>query len=362
MKICLLGDTHFGVRNDSKVFHSFFEKFYKETFFPFLKKNKIDTVIQLGDLFDRRKYINYLSLTECLRYFFKPLKDNNITMHTLIGNHDIFWKEKLSVNSPDLLLKDFDNIHIHQSPTKIKLGELGIDMIPWICKENEKEVLDFVKNSKNKLCIGHFELDGFLLNPGTLNVGGRNSKFLKKYEKVFSGHFHTKSKKDNIEYLGTPYELFWNDYKDTKGFYVFDTKTLDTEFIKNENRIFYKFKYNDSKEDFDLNEFIKTINKLKDFYKDTYVKVIVVNKSNPKTFDKMMEEIYKLGPHDVSVVEDHTIDFLGDDSNIIDQAEDTVTIMTKYIDDLKIETNKDKIKNLVRELYIEALSTNTVSE
>lgn len=362
MKICLLGDTHFGVRNDSKIFHTFFEKFYTETFFPFLKENKIDTVIQLGDLFDRRKYINYLSLSECLRYFFQPLKDNNITMHTLIGNHDIFWKEKLSVNSPDLLLKDFDNIHIHQTATELEFDNLKIDIIPWICKENEKEILNFVKKSKNKLCIGHFELDEFLLSPGTFNTGGRSSKFLQKYEKVFSGHFHTKSKKDNIEYLGVPYELFWNDYKDPKGFYTFDTDTLDTKFIKNENRIFYKFKYNDSKVDFDLDEFVKTINKLKDFYKNTYIKVIVVNKSNPKLFDKMVEEIYKLGPHDVSIVEDHTADFLGDDSDIINQAEDTVTIMTKYIDDLKIETNKDKIKNLVRELYVEALSTKTVSE
>ena len=64
MKIALLGDTHFGVRNDARHFHEYYEKFYSEVFFPYLEEHGINTIIQLGDLFDRRKYINFLSLAE----------------------------------------------------------------------------------------------------------------------------------------------------------------------------------------------------------------------------------------------------------------------------------------------------------
>ena len=112
MRICLLGDTHFGVRNDSKAFHAYYEKFYQQTFFPILEERGVRTIIQLGDLFDRRKYINFLSLTESRRYFFDECAKRGITLHALIGNHDIFWKESLEVNSPELLLKDYDNIHL----------------------------------------------------------------------------------------------------------------------------------------------------------------------------------------------------------------------------------------------------------
>ena len=62
MKLCILGDTHFGARGDSLDFHKYFRKFYNDVFFPYLKENNITTIIQMGDLFDRIKYINFNSL------------------------------------------------------------------------------------------------------------------------------------------------------------------------------------------------------------------------------------------------------------------------------------------------------------
>lgn len=65
--IALLGDTHFGMRNDSLDFHHLYEKFYTNVFFPKLKENGIKTIVQVGDLFDRRKYINFNTLALCRR-------------------------------------------------------------------------------------------------------------------------------------------------------------------------------------------------------------------------------------------------------------------------------------------------------
>jgi DNA repair exonuclease SbcCD nuclease subunit len=357
MRVCLLGDTHFGIRNDSKSFHAFYEKFYNETFFPELEKRNVRTIIQLGDLFDRRKYINFLSLTESRRYFFDQCAERGITVHALIGNHDIFWRESLEVNSPDLLLRDYHNIRLWQKPGTLELDGIKIDMIPWICKDNEQEIFDFVKNSNSPLCMGHFELEGFLFMRGIKSHEGFDYKFLNNYTHVFSGHYHTFSTQDNITYIGTPYELFWNDYKDQKQFAILDTETLKVDYVKNPHRMFFKVNYDDSTLKI---EELKNI----DFsrYANAYVKVVVLNKQNPYIFDKMMDEIYKVGPIDVNIVEDFTtLEEESEDGDIIDQAQDTMTILSSFIDGQSLNiSDTNKLKTLMRELYIESLSRENV--
>ena len=64
MKIAIITDQHFGARNDSVHFLDFYEKFYREVFFPTLHKNYINNLLILGDTFDRRKYINFFSLKQ----------------------------------------------------------------------------------------------------------------------------------------------------------------------------------------------------------------------------------------------------------------------------------------------------------
>jgi DNA repair exonuclease SbcCD nuclease subunit len=352
MRICLLGDTHFGIRNDSKVFHNYYEKFYEEVFFPTLEERGVRTIIQLGDLFDRRKYVNFFTLTESRRYFFDECAFRGITIHALIGNHDIFWRESLEVNSPDLLLKDYNNIHLWMMPGTLELDGIKFDMIPWICKDNEQEIFDFIKKSNSPICLGHFELSGFPLMKGIESHEGIDYSFLSNYNHVYSGHYHTRSSNDNITYIGTPYELFWSDYKDPKVFGILDTESLKLDFVQNPNRMFYKVNYDDA------NLTMEGLKKI-DYspYKDAYVKVVVMNKQNPYLFDKLMDEIYKVSPVDVTIVEDFTASTEENDEEIINQAEDTMTVLSKYIDSQTINiSDTSKLKTIMRELYIEALS------
>jgi DNA repair exonuclease SbcCD nuclease subunit len=358
MKICLLGDTHFGIRNDSKVFHAYYEEFYRDVFFPELERRGITTIIQLGDLFDRRKYINFLSLAESRRYFFDECVKRGITVHALIGNHDAFWRESLEINSPNLVLKGYDNIVLWEKPGTFEIDGIKIDMIPWICKDNEHEIFEFVKNTSSPICMGHFELHGFNLSKGVPSHDGIDFDFLGVYNKVYTGHYHTYSEHDNIMYLGTPYELFWSDYKDQKYFGVLNTDDLSLELVKNPNRMFHKYVYDDS------NLTMEDIKQLDvSSYRNSYVKVVVVNKQNPYLFDKLLEEIYKVSPVDLTIVEDFTEQALNDsDEEIVNQAEDTMTILYKYIDTQSIDTSKDvnKLKTLMRELYVEALSKENI--
>jgi DNA repair exonuclease SbcCD nuclease subunit len=357
MKIAILGDTHFGIRNDSKIFHEYYEKFYDTVFFPTLLEKGVRTIIQLGDMFDRRKYINFLSLTESRRYFFDKCREHGIHIHALIGNHDIFWRESLEVNSPGLLLRDYDNITLWQDVGTLEIDGIKIDMVPWICKENEQKIFDFVQNSTSSYCMGHFELAGFNLSKGVQSHDGIGASFLGNYNQVISGHYHTHSTQDNVMYLGTPYELFWSDYKDNKYFAILDTDTLKIELIQNPIRKFFKINYDDKQLQM---EQLKNIDFTR--YQNGYVKVVVINKQNPYLFDKLLDELYKQTPADVTIVEDFS-DLVNEetDSDIVDEAQDTMTILSNYIDAQSLNiSDTNKLKTLMRELYVEALSTENI--
>jgi DNA repair exonuclease SbcCD nuclease subunit len=351
MKIALLGDTHFGVRNDARHFHEYYEKFYSEVFFPYLEEHGIDTIIQLGDLFDRRKYINFLSLAESRRYFFDECKKRNIRLHALIGNHDIFWRNSLEINSPDLLLRDYDNITLWAKHGTLELDGAVFDMIPWMCNENENEIREFVSKSTSPYCVGHFELVGYYMQRGQVSHEGYEDVFLKNYDQVYSGHYHSRSASvdGKIAYLGTPYELFWSDYKDQKGFGVFDTQSNVFKFVTNSNRMFYKLTYDDTKE---LDEDFSNL-------KNKYIKIVVVQKTNPQKFDTFMDDIYKMNPIDVTIVEDVN-EMVNNEEDVVDQAQDTLTILSNYIDQQTIQVEPQKLKTVMRELYLEALSSETI--
>jgi DNA repair exonuclease SbcCD nuclease subunit len=354
MKICILGDTHHGMRGDSLEFHRYNKKFYDNIFFPYLIENKIDTVFQLGDLFDRRKFINFNSLYLCRKYFFDKLRDNNIALHTLLGNHDVAFKNTLEVNSTSLLLQEYENITIYDEFDSVSFDGVKIDIVPWLCSGNQEEIFAKIKASTNQICFGHFEIDGFEMDRGNVCHGGIDKQPLNKYDIVLTGHFHHKSNDGHIYYVGTPGEMTWADYNDPRGFHTFDTNTRELEFIQNPHRMFHKLPYDDGEQDF---EFWKTY----DFtpLKETYVKVIVVNKQNPYLFDTVIDNLYKSGVSDISIVEDFTDIVIENDQELIDQAEDTMTILGKYIDNLTLNVESDKLKSLMRELYIEALNTET---
>ncbi len=350
MKLCILGDTHFGARGDSLDFHKYFRKFYNDVFFPYLKENNITTIIQMGDLFDRRKYINFNSLYLSRKYFFDELIANDLHMYTLIGNHDVSFKNTLEVNSPSLIIGDYQNIKVIQDFETITFDDLSIDIVPWICDENESEIFNKIKKSKSDICFGHFEIAGFEMDRGNICDTGIDKKLLNRYDVVLSGHFHHKSSDGNITYVGTPYEMTWADYSDPKGFHIFDTETREMVFVKNPYTMFNKILYDDSTTDF---EHWKKFDF--DSLKETYVKVVAVNKQNPYLFDFVLDNLYKSGCSDISIVEDFTDVQIDDD--IIDQAEDTMTILSKYIDALELDVENDQLKKLMRELYVEALNT-----
>lgn len=353
MKICILGDTHFGMRGDSVLFHEYYKKFYETILFPYLIENNIKIIFQLGDLFDRRKFINFNSLYMSRKYFFDRCRDEGIQLHTLLGNHDVSFKNTLEVNSSELLLKDYDNITVYRDFAKVCIDDT-IDIVPWICDENEQEIMKQISESKSQICFGHFEIRGFEMDRGNICHDGIERKYLERYDVVLSGHFHHKSTEGNITYVGTPGEMTWADYQDERGFHIFDTSNRELTFIKNPYTMFNKISYDDEKQDFD---FYKKFNY--EQYKNTYVKLVVVKKTNAFLFDSVVDNLIKSGAADVSIVEEFTDMSITEDEDLVNQAEDTMTILSKYIDGLQTNVDSEKLKTLLRELYVESLNVET---
>lgn len=349
MLLAILGDTHIGARNDSQIFHNHFEEFYNNTFFPYLEEHNVKHVLQLGDLFDRRKYINFQSLKRGKEYLLDRL--DNYTTWVLVGNHDTYYKNTNEVNSLELLLQGYKNINIINDPQEIDLDGIKMLIIPWICEENNNKINQTIQNSDATIVAGHFEISGFEMHKGAVNEDGIDPDFFKNYELVISGHFHHKSTHRNISYLGTPYEMTWSDFDDPKGFHIFNTEDRSLTFIENPSKMFYKVQYNDAGEPADYYKKFEV-----DQYAGKIVKVIVSSKDNPICFDKFIERIEKVGVADLQVVDDHLNLDLEGDEEIINEAEDTITILKKYITQIDVPVDKKNLNNLMQELYQEALS------
>jgi len=347
MKVLLITDQHFGARNDNVQFLDYYEAFYKDTVIPYIDRHSIDTIINLGDTFDRRKYVNFHTLERSKKMWFDPLKERGVTQHAIIGNHDTYFKNTNDVNSPDLLLNDYDNIITYSEATVINVGGLDIAILPWICTENYQQSMEFVQNAKAEVLMGHLELSGFAMYRGYENDHGMDASIFNRFDMVFTGHYHHKSDNGHIYYLGNPYELTWSDYNDPRGFHIFDTETRELEFIQNPNKMFHKVVYNDAQDiNVDPENFKHLANK--------QVKVVVREKSNPYNFDLFIEAIYKNNPSQLTIVED--VDLTSyDEDDIVDEAEDTVTILSKYIEGMEVNVDKQKLDSLMRNLYSEAL-------
>ena len=351
MRIALITDSHFGARGDSPHFNDYFFKFWEQTFFPYIEKHDIKHIIHLGDVVDRRKFINFSILNSVRNRFIKRLEKLDCTMDVLVGNHDVPYRNTNEVNAVNELFGKHDWIRTWSEPTEVVFDNTTIAYIPWINASNYQQTLEFIRNSKAKIAMGHLEISGFEMDRGNICTTGMRREEFEKFDTVYTGHFHHRSTDGHIFYLGNTYEITWADYGDMRGFHIFDTDTSEVEFIENPHRMFHKLVYDDSIETWDsVNNY--DFNELR----NRIVKVVVGNKDNPVLFEKFMERLYKVEPLDVTIVEDFTDYSELSESDVINQADSTTEILDKYVDSIEVGVDKDRMKNVLRNIYNEALT------
>lgn len=346
MRIVLITDTHWGIRGDSEFFHDASKKFLDETFFPYLKEHKIDTVIHGGDLVDRRKYINFNTLKRLKEDFLNPLSQLCPNIHIIIGNHDTYFKNTNSVNSVRELVDKRYNIKYYESTEEVLFDGLKILFVPWICSENREETFAKIRETDAQICIGHLELAGFQMYKGNVSHHGDDPTIFNKFDLVFSGHFHHRSNDGHIFYLGTHGEFTWADYNDPRGFHCFDTETRELTFIENPYKIFNKLVYDDLNNEIDDNS--NCANKI--------IKIVVKNKNDVYLFDKYVEAVEKQNPIELQIVEDTYMELITDE-HVVDEAMSTVDIFKSYIESSNIPSDiKTDVEKKIIQIYQESLS------
>ena len=348
MKIALITDTHFGARNDSIPFNDYFYKFYDNVFFPEIDKRGINTIIHLGDTMDRRKFVSYKIANDFRTRFIQPIVDRNIDTHIMIGNHDTFYKNTNTINSvAELIGNRHDNIKFYEENCTVNFGNTPIFFCPWINSENYGSTLKGIQQTDAEVCMGHLEINGFEMHKGHFSENGHAKEIFKKFDTVFSGHFHKKSDDGKIYYLGAPYQITWSDDNCPKGFHIFDTVDRTLERIVNPYTIYEKIYYDDTNKDYSKEDVSQ--------YVDKFIKLVVVNKKDLYQFDMFTDRLLQEQTHEVKIVEDFSdLDAQNVSDDIAENTQDTTTLLEKYIDELDVDLDKKRLKNTMKTLYLEA--------
>lgn len=346
-KIALITDSHFGARGNHLGFLDYFKRFFDDVFFPELFEREIKTIIHLGDLVDNRKNVNFYTANVLRNSFLDKL--DKFETHIIVGNHDSYHKNTNQINALNELVINYNNIHVWSNPTMFHLVNQPVLLLPWINSENHEMSIDYIENAKCNYVFGHLELSGFEMNLGTIATHGLDAKLFAKYTAVFSGHYHHKSSRNNIYYLGAPYEMTWGDYNDPRGFHILDLSMGDLEFIPNPYKMFHKIIYDDSNEELQNNILELDFQK----YHKRYLKIIILKKENPYVFEQFLDKIETVDPYDVQIVENHaSLEF--EDADLIEGAQDTMTILKNSVTGMSDNVNKEELVSVFQELYSEA--------
>ena len=359
MKIAILNDTHAGIRQSSEIFIEYQRKFYEDVFFPYLSKHDIKHILHLGDYFDNRKSINFKALHANRRMFLDVLREENIHLDIFPGNHDTTFANTSDICSlKELMGYYLDEVKIYMRPTAVDYEGYNIALVPWVNRENLDEIRSFMKGldpNEISLVAGHFELGGFEMMKGVFsheNTESITMADLRPFKKVISGHFHKKSRQRNVTYLGAQMQFTWSDCGEKKYFHVLDTETNIIGAVRNPVEIYARIDYNDA-EDIDWDTYDVTQ------YEQKYVKIYVINKTDPMKFNNFLDRLYQVETHDLKVIEN----FQGLVAHNHGDSEDstlstTEEIIDQYINDFELmdeNYSKEIIKSKFNSLYNSAM-------
>lgn len=342
-KIAILGDLHFGIKDDDRWVQAY-QKSFIEYLDNYCMSNGIETIFQLGDWFDVRRGISQDTL-HFQRTVVDPIMAKYAT-YVIVGNHDAHLRESLHPNSCTEILARNDFYHVIEDMETINVYGIDFDFIPWICKENCDDIYSKIGVSNSKYALMHAELNGFYFSKGQKSSGGDDAGFLKKYKQVWSGHFHTQSKAGNIHYLGTPYTLTMADADEVRGFFIFDTETHELEFVGNPDCWHHKVHFN-----------ADTFNpKCIESFTDKSVKIVVEKRSSDSrpeiNFDVIEQRIADVAHQLQTIDELEIVEHVADN---VKSVKDVTEYVAEYVDSLEESTGvRERTKNMFGSLYKEA--------
>lgn len=346
-KLAILGDQHFGASGSNVLVHQYMRKFYAD-FFDYVDTNNIKTVLQLGDMFDVRKHINTWTLSFFREVFLKPVIERDMHVIVLLGNHDIFYRESLQISSVEEVLTPYQEwFTIVKESADYMIEDQSFLIVPWVCKENLDRVNTAIAESKSEYCAGHFEFNGFELFRGQPAKTNYSHEGYSKFEKVFSGHYHHMSSKDNVLYTGTPYELTWQDCGTTKGFFVLDDGSL--ELVETKHTLFSYITLSDYADHRIPEELVR----------EKHVKLKIDVALDPKQKDALSDMLYSMQPHSLKFIE-KKIDASDTEDVHYEQTTSIADLIKDYVTNINVDAaiDKDVLIDKLIGVYIEATHAN----
>jgi len=336
--------------------------FFEKVFFPYCKANNITEIIHLGDLFDNRRHITIRTLNFVRTVFLEPLAEMGMHMRIVPGNHDTAYKNTNDLCSLHEVLQHYPvTVDLHMLPEVVSYGNTQVGLVPWINETNHVDAMNFIATAPCSVLAGHFEVAGFkyIANSGMKSVGESLSLF-SKYDLVFSGHYHTRGVKKNVNYLGSQYQFNWSDVDDKKYFHVFDSETLEVKAVANRHKLYYRFYYDDTGAEKLDN--ILTSAHARSHVEGKYVRIVVTKKNDFYLFDQFVTHIKMLDPFDLSIIENFEVKDEDGKSIDIKAIDDTSSLIDDYVDNVLVtHLDKNKIKRLMQQLHEEANLLDTVN-
>jgi len=340
LKIVILGDTHIGARNSNSTIEHWQRKFYNDFFWPTIDELGIKTIIQTGDYFDNRKWLNINSIATQKEIIINELQSRDINLHVFPGNHDLPLRHSLKNNSVQQILGHEKNVTVYNKPTKVQFDDREVTFMPWICKENYEECMEVLR-AGGDIIVGHFEITGFVMHPGAISKEGISLEDFSGWNKVLSGHYHAQSKNANIQYVGTPYQMSWSDSTTKHGFWVLDLFTDEMRFFENPYRYFHRFVWEDG-----CDQPLENL-------EESFVKVSVKKKSDFEAFEKFIDKINFQKPFDMKVIESYEN---WSEENVKDLINISTTqdLIKEYVDDVATTDSAESIKKIMMNIFDEA--------
>jgi len=313
MLLGFIGDLHIGARGGSPHARKFIKSYFLDYLFPKFKELGVQQYIQTGDAFDVRKSMHGLDMDFILNDFIPAHEQYGLEGYYLTGNHDITFRDTNRVSWVKVL-EQLSEGHIisFREATDFVIGGIRICMVPWINRENIEHTMEVIESSTAEYAVGHLELSGFPMYRNSICEEGQiDLSALRKFKSVKSGHFHTKSSDGNVEYVGTPYHLTWQDFPDgnNRGFHTLDTETHEWKFYPNpvELSLFRVFVYDWKRYDEDTTLKLKlkdpTILEKEFGLKGSIVKIIVESRDNAKHYADFCSALRKVDLIDYVVVD-----------------------------------------------------------
>lgn len=284
-KIAIFSDPHLGAHQNDPRWHDISLNYAK-----WLVKTIDKSVVRLivpGDIFNNRDEIG-VSTIEVAEQFFKILSER-FNIIVIAGNHDSFYKEHSKVSSISILNNKTNIKVVSKNIEIIEIDSEKIMLVPWGMND------DIPNFGRVRTIFGHFEINTFKRTFVDVCKTGVNSSFFLKYcDTVFSGHFHLiderKYSNGKIIYVGSPYEITWNDSNSKKGVYIYCPKTDEYEFVEN----------NYSPKHIEINADSILKNEKIEMIKGNFIKLITNPDFDYKKIDLILSKVSSEKPMDIT--------------------------------------------------------------